>query len=150
MARSNAPVVVSVGDVPAATAPADVPDVPKDGRRPRRLFVVREVRAEWVENIHLVEIDPHDPTIEQGLDDDGLRELAKEYLWDGSAEWIGERCIESDETLDPRSLVVERDDEVTATGSDADERIAAAVSALHDQNRREGRVVPEAGSDAGT
>ena len=147
MARSDAPAAVSVGAVSVATAPAGVPDVPK-GRRLRRLFVVREVRAEWVENIHLVEIDPHDPTIEQGLDDDQLRELAKEYLWDGSAEWIGERCIESVETLDPRSITVERDDEVTATGSDADDRIAAAVSALRDQNRREGRMAPEPEAEA--
>ena len=42
--------------------------------------------------------------------------------------------------MDPRSLTVERDDEVTATGSDADERIAAAVSALRDQNQHEGRI----------
>ena len=147
MTQSDAPAAISVGAVPAAPEPSSVPDVP-NGRRPRRLFVVREVRAEWVENIHLVEIDPHDPTIEQDLTDDQLRELAEAYLWDRSAQWIGERCIESVETLDPRSLAVERDDEVTATGSDADERIAAALSALRDQNRREGRAVPEAGSDA--
>ena len=147
MARSDARAAVSVGAVPATPKTPGVPDVPEDGHRPRRLFVVREVRAEWVENIHLVEIDPHDPTIEQDLTDDQLRELAKEYLWDGSAEWIGERCIESVETLDPRSITVERDDEVTATGSDADERIAAAVSALRDQNRREGRIALEPQDD---
>ena len=148
MARSDAPAAVSVGAVPATPKMPGVPDIPKDGHRPRRLFVVREVRAEWVENIHLVEIDPHDPTIEQGLTDDQLRELAKEYLWDGSAEWIGERCLDAVESLDPRSLAVERDDEVTPTYSDADDRIAAAVSALRDQNRREGRMAPEPEAEA--
>ena len=43
------------------------------------------------------------------------------------------------EILDPRSLTIECDDEVTAMGGDADDRIQAALSALRNQNRREGR-----------
>ena len=142
MAQFDTPPAVSVGTVPTAIERPSVPDVP-NGRRPWRLFVVREVRAEWVGDAHLVEIDPNDPTIKQRLTDEQLRELAKEYLWYGSAEWIGERCIESVETVDPCLLAVERDNEVTATGSDADGRIAAVLSALRDRNRREGRVAPQ-------
>ena len=83
MTQSDAPITPSIGAVPASSETPPTPSATHNDRRPRRLFVVREVRAEWVENIHLVEIDPHDPTIEQGLDDEQLRELAKQYLWDG-------------------------------------------------------------------
>lgn len=109
----------SPGEVPAASG--------------TRLYVVTEVRAEWVENTFLVESDPDDPSMEQGLDKDGLRLVALEIHAESGSEFIGEQCLEGVETLEPRSCEAEPAETVTHGDPEVTERIAAALAANVEQ-----------------
>lgn len=115
----------SIAAVPAGPPP------PGGGGAPsgKRLFVITEVRAEWVENTFIVEFDPDDPDTEQGLDEEGLKLVALEIHAEGGSEFIGESCLGGLETLDPRSCEAEPIETATHGHPDIAERIAAAITA---------------------
>lgn len=113
-----------------------------------RLYVVTEGRAEWVENTFLVEFDPTDPRMEQGLDEAGLQLVALEIHAEGGSEFIGENCLEGVETLDPRSCEAEPAETAVHGDPDIAERIAAAIAANRAPSKLAATPIAEGTSDA--